>query len=318
MMERTDRFCRYFLRLLSRRTLLYTEMITSAALVRGRREHLLAYDAAEHPIALQLGGSVPHEMAQAARMAEDHGYDEVNINVGCPSKRVRAGRFGACLMVEPERVGACVAAMQHAVAIPVTVKTRIGVDDMDSYADLASFVRRVADAGCATFIVHARKAWLHGLSPKQNRSVPPLDYERVVRLKRDFPHLEIVVNGGIVALDQALEHLHILDGVMIGREAYHNPFVLAEADARIFGDAHAPTTRRAVLEAFVPFAARELRRGASFAHVTRHLTGLYQGMPGARSWRRAIGELSQRKDASARDLLRAAPERAGTIGAAAA
>jgi len=307
MMERTDRFCRYFLRLLSRHTLLYTEMVTSAALVRGQRARLLAYDPAEHPVALQLGGSDPREMAEAARMAEDHGYDEVNINVGCPSKRVRAGQFGACLMAEPDRVAACVASMKRAVAIPVTVKTRIGVDDRDRYADLAAFVRRVADDGCETFIVHARKAWLQGLSPKQNRNVPPLEYARVVRLKRDFPELEIVVNGGITDLDQALAHLRDLDGVMIGREAYHNPYLLACADARVFADPRMPMTRRAVIEAFLPFAARALRDGARFAHVTRHLMGLYQGVPGARRWRRALGRLAHEDGACAADLLDAIP-----------
>jgi len=307
MMERTDRFCRYFLRLLSRHTLLYTEMDTSAALVRAQRARLLAYDPAEHPVALQLGGSDPREMAEAARMAEDHGYDEVNINVGCPSKRVRAGQFGACLMAEPDRVAACVASMKRAVAIPVTVKTRIGVDDRDRYADLAAFVRRVADDGCETFIVHARKAWLQGLSPKQNRNVPPLEYARVVRLKRDFPELEIVVNGGITDLDQALAHLRDLDGVMIGREAYHNPYLLACADARVFADPRMPMTRRAVIEAFLPFAARALRDGARFAHVTRHLMGLYQGVPGARRWRRALGRLAHEDGACAADLLDAIP-----------
>ena len=307
MMERTDRFCRYFLRLLTRHTLLYTEMLTSAAVVHGHRARLLAFDAQEHPLALQLGGSDANEMALAARIAEEHGYDEVNINVGCPSKRVRAGRFGACLMAEPERVGACVAAMRRAVAIPVTVKTRIGIDDRDRYEDLAAFVRRVADDGCETFVVHARKAWLSGLSPKQNRDLPPLRYERVSRLKDDFPELRIVVNGGITDLDQALEHLDAVDGVMIGREAYHNPYLLSRADARVFGDRRPPLTRRAVVEAFMPFAARELRNGASIAHVTRHLVGLYQGVPGARRWRRALGELARSAGASERELLRAIP-----------
>jgi tRNA-dihydrouridine synthase A len=319
MMERTDRFCRFFLRLITRRTLLYTEMLTSAAVLHGCRDTLLGFDESEHPVAVQLGGSDPREMAIAARIAEERGYDEVNMNVGCPSGRVRAGRFGACLMAEPERVAECVAAMQAAVGIPVTVKTRIGIDDRDSYGDLATFVARVADHGCETFIVHARKAWLTGLSPKQNREVPPLRYERVRQLKQDFPHLRIVVNGGITSLGEARDHLLQLDGVMIGREAYHNPYMLAQADSRIFGEQRALPTRRAIVEAFAPYAARELARGARLAQLTRHLSGLYLGQPGARGWRRALSELAGVKDATERDLLRAIPARGDdTTGAAAA
>ena len=309
MMERTDRFCRYFLRLISRHTLLYTEMLTSAALLRGDRERLLAFDEAEHPVALQLGGSDPKEMAMAARIAEEHGFDEVNMNVGCPSKRVHAGRFGASLMAEPQRVAECVAAMDCAVGIPVTVKTRIGIDDQDSYEALAAFVERVAGHGCETFIIHARKAWLNGLSPKQNRDVPPLRYEFVQQLKQDFPHLRIVVNGGITSLDQVEHHLFRLDGVMIGREAYHNPYVLAAADRRIFGDHGMLATRREIVEAFLPYVARESARGTRLAHLTRHLTGLYFGEPGARAWRRALSELAVIDGASERNLLDAIPER---------
>lgn len=315
MMERTDRFCRYFLRLITRHTLLYTEMLTSAAVVHGDRERLLAFDPAEHPVALQIGGSDAREMALAARIAEEQGYDEVNMNVGCPSKRVRAGRFGACLMAEPGRVGECVAAMRGAVEIPVTVKTRIGIDHQDSYEALAGFVERVAEHGCETFVVHARKAWLTGLSPKQNRDVPPLRYELVQRLKQDFPELCIVINGGISNLEQARQHLARVDGVMIGREAYHNPYMLARADRFIFGDGEAIPTRRQIVEAFLPFAARELEGGARLVHLTRHLSGLYLGEPGARAWRRAVCELARVDGASERVLLAAIPE---TFDAAAA
>ncbi len=305
-MERTDRLCRYFLRLISRHTLLYTEMITSAALLNGDRGRLLAFDHEEHPLALQLGGSEPADMAACARLAEDHGFDEVNMNVGCPSERVRAGRFGACLMAEPERVAACVAAMASAVGIPVTVKTRIGIDDQDSYEALAAFIDTVSSHGCDTFIVHARKAWLTGLSPKQNRDVPPLRYDIVKRLKREFPALTIVLNGGVTSLAQAREHLDALDGVMIGREAYHNPYMLAEADGEIFGDDRAAPTRRDIVEAYLPYVARELERGTRLAHLTRHMTGLYLGQPGARAWRRRVSELATMDGACGRDLLAAA------------
>ena len=306
MMERTDRFCRYFLRLISRHTLLYTEMITSAALLNGDHGRLLAFDQDEHPVALQLGGSEPADMAACARLAEDHGFDEVNMNVGCPSKRVRAGSFGACLMAEPERVAACVAAMASAVGIPVTVKTRIGIDDQDSYEALAAFISTVSSHGCDTFIVHARKAWLTGLSPKQNRDVPPLRYDIVRRLKQEFPALTIVLNGGVTSLAQAREHLSALDGVMIGREAYHNPYLLAGVDGEIFNDDRAAPTRRDIVEAYLPYVARELDRGTRLAHLTRHMTGLYLGQPGARAWRRSVSELAAMDGADGRDLLAAA------------
>ena len=308
MMERTDRFCRYFLRLITRHTLLYTEMITSAAVLHGDRERLLAFDPAEHPIALQVGGSEPGDMATCARIAEDHGFDEVNMNVGCPSKRVRAGSFGACLMAEPQRVAECVAAMQSVVSIPVTVKTRIGIDDQDSYEALAAFVSQVAEHGCDSFIVHARKAWLTGLSPKQNRDVPPLRYDIVGQLKQDFPNLTIVLNGGVTSLAQARQHLSRVDGVMIGREAYHNPYMLADADGCIFGDHRAAPSRRDIVEAYLPYVARELERGASLARLTRHLTGLYLGQAGAGAWRRAVSGLATNERASAHSLLDAVPE----------
>ena len=306
MMERTDRFCRYFLRLISRHTLLYTEMITSAAVLNGDRDQLLAFDQSEHPVALQLGGSEPDDMARCARIAEDHGFDEVNMNVGCPSKRVRAGSFGACLMAEPERVAACVAAMKSVVSIPVTVKTRVGIDDQDSYEALAAFISRVAGHGCKTFIVHARKAWLTGLSPKQNRDLPPLRYDLVRRLKQDLPSLTIVLNGGVTSLGQVREHLAQLDGVMIGREAYHNPYLLADADGWIFDDHRAAPSRRDIVEAYLPYAAREVERGARLVHLTRHLTGHYLGQPGARAWRRRVSELATLDGAGGRELLAAA------------
>lgn len=308
MMERTDRFYRYFLRLITRHTLLYTEMITSAAVLNGDRDQLLAFDAAEHPVALQLGGSEPGEMAACARIAEEHGFDEVNMNVGCPSKRVRAGRFGACLMAEPQRVADCVAAMASTVGIPVTVKTRIGIDEQDSYEALAAFVSLVAGHGCNTFIVHARKAWLTGLSPKQNRDVPPLRYDIVHQLKQDFPSLTIILNGGVTTLDQTRQHLSRLDGVMIGRAAYHDPYMLAQADRQIFDAKSAAPSRREIIEAYLPYAARELQRGARLAHLTRHLTGLYLGQPGARAWRRAVSALASIDGATEQDLLGAIPQ----------
>ena len=311
MMDRTDRFFRFFLRLITRRTLLYTEMITSAAVLNGDRDRLLELDPAEHPVALQLGGSDPDEMAACARIAEARGYDEVNMNVGCPSSRVRAGRFGACLMAEPERVADCVGAMTEAVRIPVTVKTRIGIDHLDAYEHLAAFVEKVAAGGCGTFIVHARKAWLQGLSPKQNRDIPPLRYDVVRRLKRDFPGLAIVLNGGVADLGEARRHLARVDGVMIGRAAYHNPYLLAGADGAIFDDPRTPPSRREIVEAFMPFVARELERGTRLARLTRHLTGLYLGQPGARRWRRAVSELGAVDGATERELLALVPDQAG-------
>jgi tRNA-dihydrouridine synthase A len=291
MMERTDRHCRYFLRLLAPHAWLYTEMITSAALLNGDRRALLAFATEEHPVALQLGGSEPHELAAAAAFGAEAGYDEINLNVGCPSHRVQAGCFGAALMREPERVARCVRAMREAVGVPVTVKTRLGVDDLDSYEFLCDFVGRVAEAGCGTVIVHARKAWLKGLSPKQNREVPPLDYGRVHRLKRDFPSLEVLVNGGLADVAAALKELEHVDGVMLGRAAYADPYLLARLDAAVFGTREL-RTRLEALEAFVPYLEREVERGTPLKSMTRHLMGLFAGMPGGRNWRRRLGELS--------------------------
>jgi tRNA-dihydrouridine synthase A len=307
MMDWTDRHCRYFLRLISRHVLLYTEMVTTAALIHGDRERLLRFDPAEHPLALQIGGSDPAAMAACARMGADRGYDEINMNVGCPSDRVQSGRFGACLMAEPDLVADCVAAMKDAVDIPVTVKSRIGIDHQDSYEALCAFTDAVAAAGCDALIVHARKAWLQGLSPKENREIPPLRYEVVERLKGDFPRLPIVVNGGISDLTQASSYLGKLDGVMIGREAYHNPWMLAGADREIFGDDHPEPTRHQVVEALVPYLERQLQAGVPLNAMTRHVLGLFQAQPGARRWRRTISEQAHLPGADAGLLRRAAP-----------
>jgi len=306
MLDYTDRFCRYFLRLITHHTLLYTEMVTTGALLHGEAERFLRFDPAEHPLALQLGGSDPAELAACARMGEQWGYDEINLNVGCPSDRVQSGRFGACLMAEPRLVAQCVAAMADAVSVPVTVKHRIGIDDRDSYGELTDFVGTVAEAGCGVFIVHARKAWLQGLSPKENREIPPLRYAVVKRLKSDFPELEIVINGGIKDLELTEELLLDLDGVMIGREAYHNPWILAEADRRIFGDEQPPRSRHLLLEAFLPFVERELAAGVPLGRITRHILGLFQGVPGARAWRRYISENAHLPGADAGVISRAA------------
>jgi len=288
MMDWTDRHCRYFHRLLSPRARLYTEMVTSAALVRGKQLRLLEHSQQEHPVALQLGGSDPHELAQAARFGAEAGYDEINLNVGCPSDRVQSGRFGACLMREPALVGDCVKAMRGAVAVPVTVKCRIGVDDQDDYAGLQHFTETMLEAGVEVLVVHARKAWLQGLSPKENREIPPLDYERVYRLKREFPQLVVVINGGITTVAEVQAHLAQLDGVMLGRAAYHDPYLLAQVEAALYGE---PLPQRAdVLRHLQPYVEAELARGTALKHVTRHLLGLYQGEPGARAFRRTLSE----------------------------
>ncbi len=305
MMDWTDRHDRYFLRLISRHAVLYTEMVTTGALLHGDTERFLRYDQAEHPVALQIGGSEPADMARCARLAEDAGYDEVNINVGCPSERVQSGSFGACLMAEPQLVGDCVAAMSAAVSIPVTLKSRIGIDERDSYEALCEFIETVAQAGCRTFIVHARKAWLKGLSPKENREVPPLNYQVVYRLKQDYPQLEIIINGGIKTLSGAQAHLPRVDGVMMGREAYQNPYVLAEVDRLFYGDAHPVPSRHEVLEAFLPYVAEELASGTYLGHMSRHILGLFQGMPGAKRWRRYLSENAHKPGADV-ELLRQA------------
>ncbi len=291
MMERTDRHCRYFLRLLSPNSWLYTEMITAAALVKGARVHLLEFHPHEHPVALQLGGGEPKILARAAELGADAGYDEINLNVGCPSDRVQSGRFGAALMGEPERVAECVEAMIGAVNVPITVKTRLGIDDQDSYEFLHRFVGAVADAGCQMVAVHARKALLSGLSPKENRQIPALDYERVYRLKADYPSLEIILNGGLDSEEKALEQLDHVDGVMLGRQAYQNPCLLGELDSKIFGGGAPAPSRERALAAFLPYVREQLDSGTPLKVMTRHLLGLYAGRPGGRAWRRFLGEL---------------------------
>ncbi|MBY7856432.1 tRNA dihydrouridine(20/20a) synthase DusA [Vibrio fluvialis] len=290
MLDWTDRHCRYFHRLLSSQTLLYTEMVTTGAIIHGKGD-FLAYNEEEHPVALQLGGSNPADLAHCAKLAQERGYDEINLNVGCPSDRVQNGRFGACLMAEPDLVAQCVAAMKEVVDIPVTVKTRIGIDDQDSYEFLTNFVTLVSEkGGCEQFTIHARKAWLSGLSPKENREIPPLDYPRAYQLKQDFPHLTIAVNGGVKTLAEAKEHLQHLDGVMIGREAYQSPYLLAEVDQQIFGLDTPVKKRSQVVQEMYPYIEQQLAQGSYLGHITRHMLGLFQNMPGARQWRRHISE----------------------------
>jgi tRNA-dihydrouridine synthase A len=290
MMDRTDRHMRFFLRLLSRRTLLYTEMITAAAVAHGDVERHLGFDPREQPVALQLGGSDAKQLAQAARLAEEFGYVEVNLNVGCPSDKVQTGRFGACLMAEPSLVAELCAAMIAATRLPVTVKTRIGIDDKDSYDELVAFVGRVSAAGVTSFAIHARKAWLTGLSPKENREIPPLDYPRVHQLKRDFPALEIAINGGVRTLDETKEQLRHVDGVMIGRAATDDPYILAHADREIFGDDVPMPTRRAIVEGLYAYAEELPAQGVPFHRLGRHVHGLFTGQPGGRIWRRILSE----------------------------
>ncbi|ELH4237798.1 tRNA dihydrouridine(20/20a) synthase DusA [Vibrio fluvialis] len=290
MLDWTDRHCRYFHRLLSSQTLLYTEMVTTGAIIHGKGD-FLAYNEEEHPVALQLGGSNPADLVRCAKLAQERGYDEINLNVGCPSDRVQNGRFGACLMAEPDLVAQCVAAMKEVVDIPVTVKTRIGIDDQDSYEFLTNFVTLVSEkGGCEQFTIHARKAWLSGLSPKENREIPPLDYLRAYQLKQDFPHLIIAVNGGVKTLAEAKEHLQHLDGVMIGREAYQSPYLLAEVDQQIFGLDTPVKKRSQVVQEMYPYIEQQLAQGSYLGHITRHMLGLFQNMPGARQWRRHISE----------------------------
>ena len=307
MMEWTDRHCRFFLRLISRHARLYTEMVTSAAIVHGDRERLLGFDGFEHPVALQLGGSDPRELAESAQIGEQYGYDEINLNCGCPSDRVQSGRFGACLMGEPALVARCVVAMRSAVSVPVTVKCRIGIDDRDSYEELHEFVRQIRDAGIDALVVHARKAILQGLSPKENRDIPPLVYPTVYRLKADFPQLPIVINGGMSTLVQCKEHLSQVDGVMLGRTAYHEPWLLAGVDQGLFGDDHPVPSRHEVLESFMPYVERQLAAGVRLNAMSRHLLGLFHGTPGGRLYRRYIAGNAYKRDAGC-NVLRDAAE----------
>ena len=305
MMDWTDRHCRVFHRLMTWRGRLYTEMLTSGAIIHGDRQRLLAFDQSEHPVALQLGGSDPRDLATSARIGEDFGYDEVNLNVGCPSDRVKEGRFGACLMAEPELVAACVAAMKQAVAIPVTVKCRIGIDDQDPEAALDTLARAVVAAGADALIVHARKAWLNGLSPKENRDIPPLDYDRVYRLKAAMPGVPVVINGGIGNLEEAKLHLAHVDGVMLGRAAYQEPWRLIDVDAELFGEAVRFASMKDVFEAMMPYIERELSQGTRLHSITRHFVGAFHGVPGARAFRRHLAEHGVKQGAGV-DVLQAA------------
>jgi tRNA-dihydrouridine synthase A len=303
MMDWTDRHCRVFHRVLTRRALLYTEMLTTGAVIFGDRARLLGFDASEHPLALQLGGSDPRELAMAAVIGEDFGYDEINLNVGCPSDRVKDGRFGACLMAEPDLVASCVDAMTRAVKIPVTVKCRIGIDDQDPEVALDNLARGVVAAGSDAVIVHARKAWLDGLSPKENRDIPPLDYDRVYRLKQALPDVPIIINGGIGSLAEASAHLDHVDGVMLGRAAYQHPWRLLAVDAELFGDAPPHATMKDAFEAMMPYIARELARGTRLHAITRHFVGAFHGVPGARAFRRHLAERGVKPGAGL-DVLR--------------
>ena len=305
MLDWTNRHCRYFHRLITKQALLYTEMVTTGALIHGDSHRFLHYSPIENPVAFQLGGSNPKDLALCAKMVEDYGYAEVNLNVGCPSDRVQNGRFGACLMADPQLVADCVAAMSEVVSIPVTVKSRIGIDEQDSYPELVHFVSTISDAGCSTFIVHARKAWLSGLSPKQNRDIPPLRYDVVYQLKKDFPDLTIIINGGITSLEQAEQHLTQVDGVMMGREAYHNPYILADIDQRIFGATNEALSRSAVIEQLIPYIQEQLKTEARLNSVSRHILGLYHGEPRARGWRRYISENVSRLGADEQVILEA-------------
>ena len=310
MMDWTDRHCRYFHRLLSPHALLYTEMVTAPAVLHGDSERLLGFDPSEHPVALQLGGAEPVELAAAARVGESIGYDEINLNVGCPSDRVQSGRFGACLMREPALVADCIAAMRASVSIPVTVKCRLGVDEQDEYVDLERFVETVRATGCTVFIVHARKAWLEGLSPRENREIPPLNYERVYRLKREFAELTIVINGGIAGVEDVREHLRHVDGVMLGRTAYHEPYRLAEIEHAIFAE---PLPERDdVLARLRPYVEAHLARGDRLQHISRHILGLYQGLPGARAYRRLLSERAHEAHAGYDVIEQAIAARRGT------
>jgi tRNA-dihydrouridine synthase A len=305
MMEWTDRHCRYFLRLISRGTLLYTEMVTADAILRGNRERLLQFDAAEHPVALQLGGSDPQSLARASRIGAEVGYDEINLNVGCPSDRVQSGRFGACLMAEPALVADCIAAMGAEAGVRITVKCRIGIDDQDGEESLDRFIDAVTQAGCRTFILHARKAWLEGLSPKENRDVPPIEYSRVYRVKARRPELTIIVNGGIASVDEATTHLAQVDGVMLGRAAYQDPYLLAGVDRALLGSTEPPPSRLEVLDRFMPYAEAELLRGTRLNRMTRHILGLFHGQPRARSFRRLLAERAN-LDGAGLEVLQAA------------
>jgi tRNA-dihydrouridine synthase A len=305
MMDWTDRHCRVFHRLLSRRALLYTEMLTTGAVIHGDRQRLLGFDASEHPVALQLGGSNPVDLAASAVIGEDFGYDEINLNVGCPSDRVKDGRFGACLMAEPHLVAECIAAMKKAVRIPVTVKCRIGIDDQDPEVALDTLAHAVLAAGADALVVHARKAWLNGLSPKENRDIPPLDYDRVYRLKASLPNVPIAINGGITTVAAAKQHLDHVDGAMLGRAAYQEPWRLLSVDPELFGEAAPHASMHEAIEALMPYIARQLAAGTRLHSITRHLVGAFQGVPGARAFRRYLAEVCTKPGAGVDSLRQA-------------
>jgi len=303
MMDWSDRHCRVFWRQLTSESLLYTEMVTTGAILHAGPERFLQFNKEEHPVALQLGGSNSKELAQCATIAQDFGYDEVNLNCGCPSDRVQSGMFGACLMAKPQLVADCIKAMQDACDIPITVKHRIGIDDMESYDELVDFMSPIIDTGCKTFIIHARKAWLEGLSPKENREIPPLNYPMVYQLKTDFPDLEIIINGGITSIDETITHLQHIDGVMMGRSAYQNPYLLAEIDQKVFGMSKNTKPREQVLLDFIPYVEEQLASGTALNHMSRHLLGLYQGVPGAKQFRRHLSQHAHKAGAGTEVLL---------------
>lgn len=305
MLDWTDRHQRRFMRLISKHAVLYTEMITTGAILHGDADGHLKFNQEEHPVAIQLGGSNPQELAECAKICEDYGYDEINLNVGCPSDRVQNGRFGACLMAEPELVADCMAAMAQQVDIPVTVKSRIGIDDLDSYEHLHKFIDTIQQTGVETFIIHARKAWLSGLSPKQNREIPPLKYDVAYQVKKDFPHLEIILNGGVTDLGQAEQHMKHLDGVMIGREAYHNPYHLIEADKRFYGDEHPLPSRVEVAQEFIQYVQSQLDQDVYLGHMTRHILGLFHAQPRGKLWRRHLSENAYKKGAGVEVIKKA-------------
>lgn len=287
MMGYTDRHCRYFFRVICKQAWLFTEMVTAQAVLRGNQHKLLTYHPSEHPISLQLGGANPTELAAATKIGSDYGYDEINLNVGCPSSRVQSGKFGACLMAEPNLVAECIDAMQQATTLPVSVKTRIGIDRLDNYEFFHDFVDKVSKTGCKIFIIHARKAWLKGLSPKENREIPPIEYDKVYQLKRDFPHLTIILNGGVKTLEETKNHLQEIDGVMLGRIAYQNPYLLASIDQQFYGK-ESVLDREAILNDLMPYMVEECAKGALPHHITRHLLGLFYGTSVAKQWRRLL------------------------------
>ncbi len=305
MLDWSDTHCRYFHRLLTQHALLYTEMVTTGAIINGDKQKHLKFNSQEHPVALQLGGSSPKDLALCSQIAQDYGYDEVNLNVGCPSNRVQNGRFGACLMAEPNLVAECVASMQNNIQIPVSVKSRIGIDHQDSYEELFNFISKIAETGCKTFILHARKAWLSGLSPKQNREIPPLRYDMVRQIKQDLPTLEIIINGGITTLEQTAEHLQSVDGVMIGREAYHNPMLLAQVDALFYQEMMPVKSAHEIALEIIPYIQIQLAKGTRLHSITRHILGLFHGMQGARAWRRHLSENASKNGADESVVLQA-------------